>query len=81
MREIKVLGPGCVKCRKLKELVRRAVEELHVPSEIEHVQEIDEILEYGVMQTPGLIIDGELKCAGRVPAYNQIKSWLSERTA
>ena len=81
MLDIKVLGPGCVKCNKLKELVNRAVEEIDARAAVEHIQEIDEILEYGVMQTPCLIIDGELKSAGRVPGYNQIKNWLLEKAA
>ena len=81
MREIKVLGPGCVKCNKLKELVFRAIEELNSQAKVEHIQEIDEILKYGVFHTPGLIIDGEIKSAGRVPGYNQIKNWLREKAA
>lgn len=75
--KIEILGVGCVKCHKLEELVRAAIGEMGVPAEISHVQDIKKIMGYGVMTTPALVIDGEVKSAGKIPSEDQIKSWLT----
>jgi len=74
---IKILGSGCPNCQKLETNAKKAVEELGLKDvQIEHVYEIDEIIEYGVMSTPALVIDEEVKAAGRIPDIEEIKSWL-----
>lgn len=69
---IKVLGTGCANCRKLEALATRAVDELGLDAEVVKVTDMKDIMAYGVMSTPALVIDEELKLAGRVPAYEQL---------
>lgn len=74
--EIKILGPGCKNCEKLEESVREAVKELGLNPTIEKVQDIQAIMGYGVMKTPGLVIDEQVKVRGRVPSKDEIKKLL-----
>jgi small redox-active disulfide protein 2 len=74
--EVKVLGSGCANCRRLEALVHEAVGETGVQAQVLHVTDFKEIMAYGIMATPGLVIDGELKSAGRIPAKAEIASWL-----
>jgi small redox-active disulfide protein 2 len=71
--KIQVLGTGCAKCKLLYEQAGRAVEELGIDAEVEKVEEIDEILDFGVMMTPALAIDGEVKIVGKVPSVDELK--------
>ena len=74
--EIKVLGPGCAKCKKTEEIVREAVAESAVEAEIEKVTGLMDIAAYGVFGTPAVVIDGEVKLVGKVPTKDEVKSWL-----
>ena len=74
--EIKVLGPGCAKCKKTEELVREAVAEAGVDASVEKVTGMLDIAAFGVITTPAVAIDGQVKCAGKVPSKDQIKGWL-----
>uniref|UniRef100_A0A7C2EJ92 Thioredoxin family protein n=1 Tax=Ammonifex degensii TaxID=42838 RepID=A0A7C2EJ92_9THEO len=78
MREVKVLGPGCPRCRALEEEVRKAVAELGLPVKVEKVADVGEIINYGVMLTPALVVDGRVVSSGRVPSREEIKKWLAE---
>lgn len=69
---IKVLGSGCASCQKVEGLAKKAAEQLGIDAEIVKVTDIAEIMGYGVMSTPALVIDEDLKVAGRVPSYEQI---------
>jgi small redox-active disulfide protein 2 len=73
---IKVLGTGCANCKKLEENTRKAVEELGLDATIEKVTEIKDIMKYGVMKTPALVVDEKVKIMGRVPAPDEIKKYL-----
>jgi len=74
---IKILGSGCPKCQILEVNAKRAIEDLGLTDvQIEHVREIDKIVEYGVMSTPAIVVDKEVKAAGRIPDVEEIKSWL-----
>jgi len=74
---IKILGSGCPKCQILEANAKRAIEDLGLTDvQIEHVREIDKIIEYGVMSTPAIVVDKEVKAAGRIPDVEEIKSWL-----
>jgi len=74
---IKILGSGCPNCQKLEANAKKAVEELGLKDvQIEHVYEIDKIIEYGVMSTPAIVVDEKVKAAGRIPDVEEIKSWL-----
>ncbi len=74
---IQILGSGCPKCRLLEQHAREAVTELGIQAEFQKVQEIDEIMAMGVMMTPALAIDNEVKVVGRVLTKDQIKVLLS----
>ncbi len=74
--EIKVLGPGCAKCKKTEKIVREAVAESAVEAEIEKVTGLMDIAAYGVFGTPAVVIDGEIKLVGKVPTKDEVKSWL-----
>jgi small redox-active disulfide protein 2 len=73
---IKVLGTGCANCKKLEENTRKAVAELGIDAAIEKVTEIKDIMSYGVMKTPALVVDGKVKIMGRVPSPEEIKKYL-----
>lgn len=74
--EIKVLGPGCAKCTKTEKLVKEVVEETGVEASVEKVTDMMQIASYGVFGTPSVIVDGEVKCTGKVPKKDEIKSWI-----
>jgi small redox-active disulfide protein 2 len=74
--KIEILGTGCAKCHKLEELVRVTVGETGVRAEIFKVEDIKKIMGYGVMTTPALVIDGEVKVAGKIPAKDEIEKWI-----
>ncbi len=74
--KIEVLGTGCPKCKLLEANVRKAVDENKIKAEIIKVTDIAQIIEHGVMSTPALVIDGEVKCYGRLPDVKEIVKWL-----
>ncbi len=76
MKEIKILGTGCPKCAKLAANAQEAVDALQADAEVSKVTEINKIMEYGVMMTPALVIDGEVKSVGKVPTAEEIKALL-----
>ncbi len=76
MKQIKVLGTGCPKCAKLAANAQEAVDALQSDAEVSKVTEINKIMEYGVMVTPALVIDGEVKAVGKVPTADEIKALL-----
>lgn len=74
---IKILGSGCPNCQTLENNAKKAVEELGLKDvQVEHVYDINKIMEYGVMSTPAIVFDNEVKAAGRIPNTEEIKSWL-----
>ncbi len=79
--KIKVLGTGCPKCKKLHAEAEKAVASSGVAAEIEKVEKIEEIMKYGVMMTPALVIDEEVKASGRIPAAAEIASWIATSAA
>jgi len=76
--EIKVLGPGCPKCQTLEKNTKDAVAELGLDAEIGKVTDVNEITNYGVFMTPGLVVDGEVKLVGKVASKDQIKKILAK---
>ena len=75
--EIKVLGPGCAKCKKTEEVVRAAVAESNADAQVDKVTDMMEIATYGVFGTPAVVIDGEVKSVGKVPSKDEVKGWLA----
>ena len=76
MKEIKVLGPGCPRCEKLAQMTREAADELGLDYHLEKVTDIRDFPTYGLMMTPGLVVDGQLKVQGKVPSMDEIKGLL-----
>jgi small redox-active disulfide protein 2 len=74
--KIQILGPGCMKCRQLETNAREAAEKMGVTAEFEKISDIDQIMEMGVMMTPGLVIDGEVRSVGKVLSVDQIAAQL-----
>jgi len=77
MKKIQILGTGCPKCRKLAENAEAAAKELEIEFQVEKVTEINEIMKFGVMVTPALAIDGQVKAIGKVPNVGTIREMLS----
>ncbi len=76
--EIKVLGPGCPKCKTLEKATLEAIESAGIEANVSKVEDIVEIMNYGVMQTPALVIDGKVVVKGRVPSVDDIKKLLTK---
>ena len=77
MKQIHVLGTGCPKCKKLAESVEAAAEQLQLEYELTKVTDINEILNFGVLTTPALVVDGTVKLTGKVPSVEEIKPLLA----
>ncbi len=75
---IKILGPGCVNCEKLEQQTVNALAELGVAADVVKVTDLNKIMEYDVMTTPGLVINDTVKVFGRVPRPQEIKKWIQE---
>lgn len=77
MKTLQILGTGCAKCRKLAENTEAAAKALGIPYELVKVTDINEIMKYGVMMTPALAVDGQVKVVGKVPDPESIKPMLA----
>jgi small redox-active disulfide protein 2 len=75
---IRILGPGCVSCNNLLKMVIEIMSYMGIAADVFQVHDLDEIGRYGVMQTPALVINGRVKCAGRLPTRAQVEGWLRE---
>jgi small redox-active disulfide protein 2 len=76
--QIKVLGPGCQKCHALERTVREVIQEMDLAADIVEVKDINEIVSYGVLLTPGLVINGKVKSSGKVLSKNEIKKYIKQ---
>lgn len=76
--EIKILGPGCPKCKTLEKLTRDVVEQNGLDATVSKVEDIVEIMKYGVMTTPALVVNGKVEVKGRVPSADEIKQLLTK---
>jgi small redox-active disulfide protein 2 len=77
--EIKVLGTGCPKCKALEKRVIDVLAGMSVAADVEKVTDIKKIMSYGVIATPGLVIDGKVLSTGRIPTPEEIQSWIKDR--
>ena len=73
---IKVLGPGCARCDQLKKTAREVVQELGIDAIVEEVKDIKKIMEYPILTTPGLVVDEELVCSGKVPNKAEVTQFI-----
>ncbi len=76
MKKLQILGPGCTKCRTLSDHTEQAAKALGLEYTIEKVTDINDIVAFGIMSTPALVVDGEVKVSGRVPTAEAIKALL-----
>jgi small redox-active disulfide protein 2 len=76
VKKLQILGTGCAKCKKLAELTEQAAKSLGTECEIEKVSDVREIMKFGVLVTPALAVDGEVKFAGKVPSVDEIKEMI-----
>ena len=77
MKKLIVLGPGCPRCETLAKLTRQAADQLGLDYELEKLTDIKQFPNFGLMMTPGLVVDGELKVQGKVPSVDDIKAMLA----
>ena len=75
---IQILGTGCSKCKTLEERVRQLVTKHQLSVEVEKVTDLQEMIKYGIMMTPGLVIDGVVKSVGSIPKDDQLLAWMKE---
>jgi small redox-active disulfide protein 2 len=76
--EIKILGPGCPKCAQTAKIVMDTLAETGVPADVEKVTDVMRIAGYGVLMTPAVVVDGDVKTAGRIPSKEEVQSWLTD---
>jgi len=76
--KIEILGTGCSKCNKTKEIVEKVLKNTGVKAEVVKVEDIESIMKYGVMITPAVVIDGDVKIVGKVPDEKEIKKWITQ---
>jgi small redox-active disulfide protein 2 len=75
--KVQILGSGCAKCKTLEQKVRLLDDKHRLNLEIEKVTDLQEIMKFGILATPGLVIDGAVKSSGSIPKDDQLLSWLS----
>ena len=74
--EIKVCGPGCAKCHEVERIVNEALDESGIDASVEKISDFNEIAKLGVFSTPAVIIDGQVKCVGKVPTKKDVLAWI-----
>ena len=77
MKKLQILGPGCPKCKKLAENAETAAKQLGIEYTLEKVTDINDIMKFGVMMTPALAVDGQVKVVGKVPTAEEVKKMLA----
>lgn len=77
--KLQVYGTGCGKCNMLEKAAKDAVKELGVDAEVVKISDINEIVEAGILATPGFAVDGEMKSMGRIPSADEIKKWIKAK--
>jgi len=76
--EIRILGPGCPRCQEVEKRTIDVLAEMNIAADVQKVTDLQKIMEYKIMATPGLVINGKVKCSGKIPAKSQIKQWIKE---
>jgi small redox-active disulfide protein 2 len=81
MLDIKILGPGCANCSKVEQITRQAVSDMGFQADISKITDYSEIMNYPILSTPGLVINDEVVCSGRVPTQAEVTTWLVNAAA
>lgn len=76
MKRIEILGTGCPKCKKSAEVVQKVIDEMGVEAEVKKVEDLNEITSRGVMTTPAVSVEGDVKISGKVPSEEDVRSWF-----
>lgn len=76
--DIKILGPGCMNCKRLEEVTKKAAAEVGEEVSITKITDYTEIIQYDILTTPGLVINGKVVSSGRIPSIEEIKAWIAE---
>lgn len=76
--KIEIFGPGCYRCLEVEKVVQGALKEIAIEADLEKVKDIVRIVEAGIMQTPGLRINGKIKSYGRIPKLEEVRKWIEE---
>jgi small redox-active disulfide protein 2 len=76
--EIRILGPGCPRCQEVEKRTINALADLNVGADVQKISDIKKIMEFKILATPGLAINGKVKCSGRIPSLEEIKRWIQE---
>jgi len=74
--KIKILGAGCAKCQQVEQIARQVVKELAIDAMVEEITDMKKIMQYPVMTTPGLVVNGELVCSGRIPTKSEVTQFI-----
>jgi len=78
MIEIKVLGPGCANCKRLEQITRKVIDNLAIDANLEKVTDYRQIVDLGIMSTPGLIVNDKVVSSGRIPSETEITTWITD---
>lgn len=81
MLSVKVLGPGCTNCQKVEQIAKKVVSTLSVDATFQKVTEMQDIIKYPILATPGLVINEKLVCAGRIPSEAEVTTWITNALA
>jgi len=76
--EIRILGPGCPRCHEVEKRTLNVLALLGVAADVQKISDIKKIMEYSIIGTPGLVINGKVKCSGKIPSRDEIKRWIQE---
>lgn len=76
--EIRILGPGCPRCGEVEKRTINALAELNVAADVQKITDLKKISEYKIIGTPGLVVNGKVKCYARIPSLEEIRSWIQE---
>lgn len=78
--KIRILGPGCPRCNELEKRTIDVLTELHIAADVQKITDLKGIMEYKIFATPGLVINGKVKCSGKIPSRDEIKSLIKEES-